>query len=168
MPPLVRLPADVPEGECRLYWGTAEDWTASPSLCAWGPSSACRMLLDHFGGRPQVVEADFGMGLHLREIGVLKEGKPFTQQLEEAGYDLTTLTFSIRKKGFEQEADGSPVDVPGHLDRAWEAIGRLKAALKEADQAKNVLVFDEVEVLKLEELADEAQAEIASAMEKAA
>jgi len=166
MPPLVRLPAEVPDGECRIYWSEQEDG-GKPCLHVWGPRGFRNFVLDHFGGkRPEIVD-DLGVQLNLRTSGVLVDRKSFVDELDEAGWDPASIVFSIRKKGFVEEKDGSPDDVPSHLDRAYEAIARLKSALKDADQAKGTLVFTEDEVFAIEEIADEAMAEIASAMEKA-
>lgn len=167
MPPLVRLPAEVPDGECRIYWSAQEDG-GTPCLHVWGPPSVRHAVLNHFAGEREEIAGDMGVRFDLRMSGILVNKKSFVDELEEAGWDPSTIVFSIRKKDFIEEAQGPKEDVPGHLDRAFESIAKLKLALKRGDQAKGTLVFTEDEVFDIEEIADEAMAEIARAMEKAA
>lgn len=70
-------------GTLRAYWGREDRFSGEDLQYQWGPgcdSGDCYLIHEYFG-------ASYG----LREI-------PLIKKLEEAGYDIKTLKFSIEKK----------------------------------------------------------------------
>lgn len=79
-------------GELRAFYGKVDRWSA-PDLCyAWGPGvdRADGRLLHNTLGSDRLT-TDF-------PLGNTKFGPSFVKELEDRGYDITTLRFSIQKK----------------------------------------------------------------------
>jgi hypothetical protein len=77
-------------GILRAYWGKAENWDA-PDLVANGLKPDAAMLLNAWTRReslPPLTAKILGVEFH----------PSFLQELEDRGYDLTTIQFSIRMK----------------------------------------------------------------------
>lgn len=87
----LRVPKAKP-GELRACWGKADRWSG-PDICyAWGdgvPRADGRLLHNTLSSERMTV--DFPNTGH-------KWVPSFVQELEERGYDLTTLRFSIQRK----------------------------------------------------------------------
>jgi hypothetical protein len=80
-------------GELKAVWGRAERGDAPDIVYAWGEGvnrADGRMLHNALSGerlRPT-----------MKNLGGYEVDKSFLEELENRGYDLTTLKFSIQKK----------------------------------------------------------------------
>lgn len=84
----------IKEGELRMYWGRERRGEQPQVMFGYCGDAAMRrdmnMLVYRLSGKQRTT--DFYKGSTTFEPSVLEE-------LENRGYDLTTLKFSIRKKG---------------------------------------------------------------------
>lgn len=78
------------QGELIVYWGQVERGD-TPSLVYNG------------GGGPGASTLDAMALWELFEGVTLANGLTFKQDLERRGFDLSTLRFSVRQKGYEHE-----------------------------------------------------------------
>lgn len=92
-----RTPVAKP-GELKIAYGRVDRHEGPDIVYCWGPGTSRRdtLLLHHRLGSPQVelVHGDDAVKLGRN----WNFGKSFLDELEERGYDLTTLKFSIQKK----------------------------------------------------------------------
>lgn len=165
MPEVVRLAADVPEGELRVYWDETDEGRC---LHAWGPRHASRVILDMLAGKRLALRGDVSFAARLDMYGgVLEEGPSIEDTLRAMGYDPRTLVFSIRKQGVPAQPAAVPDDVRTRLEDASMALRTLAKALAAREEAKGVHVFDDGEMDDVMNALGEAQAAVAHAAELA-
>lgn len=88
----------IKDGELRAQWGRVDG--NEPDLCYyWGPGiSKCDSHLLHNTLSGKECSTNWDAPLGSPRILWTKYGNSFIKELEERGYDLTTLRFYVRKK----------------------------------------------------------------------
>ncbi len=144
MPSVVRLAADVPEDELRLYWDETDEGRC---LHAWGHRSDSRIILDLIVGKRLAIRDGVGFGaqVSLRQ-SMLDQAPSVADVLEEMGYDKTTLVVSIRRKGVPVPPAEVPDDVRARLEDATMALKALARALEDRGETRGVYVYDDGEM----------------------
>ena len=162
MPDMVRLAAEVPDGELRIYWDRTDD---GDCLHAWGPSRIRVAILDLVAGKRLAFREDADFGTRLRLEGTVLERAPsLVEELEARGYDPRTLVLSVRKKGMPAPPVAVPDDLRGRLDTAGAALKAVAKAVEAGEEAKGIHLYDAAEMDRLRESLGEAEAALGRAV----
>lgn len=161
MPRVVRLPAHVRKDEVRVYWDRTDE---GDDLHVFGPGSIRRFALSIFDGR-SIRFKNIGDQMMADASGQIVHDDSPLKVLEDAGWDLRTLVFSIRRKDRAPVDEVVPDDLRKRLDEAQEALRGLSAALDAAAETKDVFVLDQAEMDAIREARSQADDAVASVID---